>query len=466
MGETARQEQGNEWPGHLRPVVIERASEKKHGPLHGTKFEELQFKWGIDDGGSKEERERARAIILLDSIVYKALSAGASDIKIGPQKGSLKVQFAIDGEFYEQKDIQRMISSDDTGALINRIKILGNMDVANWIHPKDGGAKLSISGRTLQNPLELKFRVASLPQVYGESIVMRILDIARAFPLEVLLPDHVRARYEEAISTRSGIVLCTGPTGSGKTTTLYSTIQARDNGKRNIMTVEDPVEYDFEGRVWQVQVNNGAKPPVTFASVLRSFLRSAPHIILVGEIRDEETLDVAIQASLTGHQVFSTLHTNDAATTVSRMVDMGAQPYLLADCLRAVMAQRLVPKLCDGCKKKSEIGVEALLHLDPEFESEAGDRTVYERGDGCGDCSGRGVDGRVGVYELLTVSEKISEMIRNGAPAHVIREAAKETGMTTLNQELARVILDGSVSYLDALEVAGLPDKRRKALEA
>jgi type IV pilus assembly protein PilB len=392
-------------------------------------------------GFIKEERVSEIVTHILDF----AVRARASDVHIEPQEKSTRVRYRIDGILHEKLTIPKALHD----ALISRIKILSGMKIDEKRVPQDG--RFSFKG----GDDEVDLRVSSLPSTWGEKIVMRLLKKTGGIPD---LPDlGLRGRglknLEDAILRPHGIVLICGPTGSGKTTTLYSIIQRINTPKINIMTLEDPIEYKIPG-VNQVQVNPVAG--LTFASGLRSFLRQDPNVILVGEIRDQETADLAVQASLTGHLVFSTLHTNDASGALPRLLDMGAEPYLLASSMTAVVAQRVVRKIHDKCK--------VAYDADPKVVSEIkgtlgnlwpdGKTVKLYKGKGCADCNNSGYYGRVGIFEVLSVTEKIGRLILERSPASVIEKQAREEGMITLKQDGYLKVLEGITTLEETLRVA------------
>lgn len=392
-------------------------------------------------GFIREERVSEIVTHILDF----AIRARASDVHIEPQEKSTRVRYRIDGILQEKLTIPKALHD----ALISRIKILSGMKIDEKRVPQDG--RFSFKGGTE----EIDLRTSSLPSTWGEKIVMRLLKKTGGIPD---LPDlGLRGRalknVEDAILRPHGIVLICGPTGSGKTTTLYSIIQRINTPKINIMTLEDPIEYKIPG-VNQVQVNPVAG--LTFASGLRSFLRQDPDVILVGEIRDQETADLAIQASLTGHLVFSTLHTNDAGGALPRLLDMGAQPYLLASSMTAVVAQRVVRKIHDKCK--------VAYDADPKVVSEIkatlgnlwpdGKTVKLYKGKGCADCNNSGYYGRVGIFEVLSITEKISRLILERSPASVLEKQAREEGMITLKQDGYLKVLEGITTLEETLRVA------------
>jgi len=382
---------------------------------------------------------------IITHILDFAVRARASDVHIEPQEKSTRVRYRIDGILHEKLTIPKALHS----ALISRVKILSGMKIDEKRVPQDG--RFSFKG----GDEEVDLRVSSLPSTWGEKIVMRLLKKTGGIPD---LPDlGLRGRglknLEDAILRPHGIVLICGPTGSGKTTTLYSIIQRINTPKINIMTLEDPIEYKIPG-VNQVQVNPVAG--LTFASGLRSFLRQDPNVILVGEIRDQETADLAIQASLTGHLVFSTLHTNDASGSLPRLLDMGAEPYLLASSMTAVVAQRVVRKIHDKCK--------VAYDADPKVVSEIkatlgnlwpdGKTVKLYKGKGCADCNNSGYYGRVGIFEVLSITEKVSRLILERSPASAIEKQAREEGMITLKQDGYLKVLEGITTLEETLRVA------------
>jgi len=392
-------------------------------------------------GFIREERVSEIVTHILDF----AIRARASDVHIEPQEKSTRVRYRIDGILQEKLTIPKALHD----ALTSRIKILSGMKIDEKRVPQDG--RFSFKGENE----EIDLRTSSLPSTWGEKIVMRLLKKTGGIPD---LPDlGLRGRalknVEDAILRPHGIVLICGPTGSGKTTTLYSIIQRINTPKINIMTLEDPIEYKIPG-VNQVQTNPAAG--LTFASGLRSFLRQDPDVILVGEIRDQETADLAIQASLTGHLVFSTLHTNDAAGALPRLLDMGAQPYLLASSMTAVVAQRVVRKIHDKCK--------VAYDADPKIVSEIkatlgnlwpdGKTAKLYKGKGCADCNNSGYYGRVGIFEVMSITEKISRLILERGSVSVLEKQAREEGMITLKQDGYLKVLEGMTTLEETLRVA------------
>ena len=382
---------------------------------------------------------------IVSHILDFAMRARASDIHIEPQEKSTRVRYRIDGILQEKLTIPRELHD----SLVSRIKILCGMKIDEKRIPQDGRFNFKADKN------EVDLRVSSLPTSWGEKIVMRLLKKSGGVPelTELGLRGQGLKSLEESILRPHGIVLICGPTGSGKTTTLYALISKINNPKVNIVTLEDPIEYKIPG-VNQVQVNPGAG--LTFASGLRSFLRQDPNIILVGEIRDHETAELAVQAALTGHLVFSTLHTNDASGALPRLLDMGAEPYLLASSVTAIVAQRVVRKIHDECKESYTPDPQVL----PEMKEVLGSfwpstkEVKFYRGKGDEDCSNSGYLGRVGIFEVLHVNEKVSKLILERAPASEIEKQAKADGMVTLKQDGYLKVLEGVTTIEEILRVA------------
>jgi len=382
---------------------------------------------------------------IVSRILEFAIRARASDIHIEPEERGTRVRYRIDGILQEKLTIPRELHE----SLVSRIKILSGMKIDEKRIPQDG--RFNFKGADE----EVDLRVSSLPTTWGEKIVMRLLKKTGGVPdlTELGLRGQGLKTLEEAILRPHGIILICGPTGSGKTTTLYSIISRINTSKVNIITLEDPIEYKIKG-VNQVQVNPAAG--LTFASGLRSFLRQDPNIILVGEIRDQETADLAVQASLTGHLVFSTLHTNDASGALPRLLDMGAEPYLLASSMTAIVAQRVVRKIHDGCKEaytpdsKVVEDVKSVLgNLWPQ-----GKEIQFYRGKGCQECGNTGYYGRIGIFEVLPVTERISKIILSRSASSDIEKQAREDGMITLKQDGYLKVLEGLTSIEEVLRVA------------
>jgi type IV pilus assembly protein PilB len=367
---------------------------------------------------------------LLNLVLLQAIRDKASDIHFEPFEDEFKMRYRIDGILYEMVPPPRHIAL----AVASRIKVMANLDIAERRVPQDGRIELTVGGK----PVDL--RVSVLPTMFGESVVMRVLDRGQV-ELDITkvgLREDDQKIVDDLIHLPNGIVIVTGPTGSGKTTTLYSALSAINDVEIKIITTEDPVEYDIDGLI-QVQIN--ADIGLTFARCLRSILRQDPDVILVGEIRDIETAQIAIHASLTGHLVFSTLHTNDAPTSITRLLDLGLEPYLVTSTLEAIVAQRLVRKICTHCRSEFEPTEEALweLNLTPE---EVRGRTFYF-GKGCDHCNHTGYRGRTGVYEIMRLDDSLRDLILHEASTNVIRDEAKKHGMRTLRDSGLMAIYDG-----------------------
>ena len=365
------------------------------------------------------------SLMFLDAVLGKA-----SDIHLEPFEDGFKIRYRIDGILYDKISPPKQLGIPIT----SRIKVMSSMDISERKLPQDGRIQLNVGGTLMD------LRVSSLPTKYGESVVMRLLNkSAVSLNLEILgfRPEELKLIHQ-LLNKPNGIILVTGPTGSGKTTTLYAALNHLNDIGTKIITTEDPVEYDIDGLV-QVQINPSIG--VDFASCLRAILRQDPDIILVGEIRDEETARIAIQASLTGHLVFSTLHTNDAPTTVTRLIDIGTKPYLIAATVEAVISQRLVRKICTSCKEEYEPSDESLLELNLT-KAEVKGKQVF-RGKGCNNCHNIGYKGRLGIYEIMLMNNKIRRLITEQTNTNVIRMAAKENGMCTLRDSGLIAIFNG-----------------------
>src|SRR4030043_1187358 len=392
-------------------------------------------------GGEREEKVGE----MVSHILSFAVKARASDIHIEPQEKSTRVRYRIDGILQEKLTTPRELHD----SLVSRIKILSGMKIDEKRVPQDGRFNFNTEID------EVDLRISTLPTTWGEKVVMRLLKKTGGVPdlPELGLRGKALKNLEEAILRPHGIILICGPTGSGKTSTLYSIIQRINISRINIMTLEDPIEYKMQG-INQVQVNPGAG--LTFASGLRSFLRQDPNVILVGEIRDQETADLAIQASLTGHLVFSTLHTNDASGALPRLLDMGAEPYLLASSMTAIVAQRVIRKINQDCKEAyspdERIVSEIKNILGPLWRT-PGDVQFY-KGKGDAECGNSGYYGRIGIFEVLPVTEKISRLILERAPASDIEKTAKDEGMITLKQDGYMKVVEGITTIEEVLRVA------------
>ncbi len=368
------------------------------------------------------EAEQAPVVKLVNSLISDAVRKGASDIHIEPYERTLRVRFRIDGTLYEMMSPPFRMKA----AIISRLKIMADLDIAERRIPQDGRIKLRLLGRSID------LRVSSLPTIYGEKVVMRILDKGNLnIDLNKLgFQESALKEFTHAIAQPYGMVLVTGPTGSGKTTTLYSALSKINQPEVNIMTAEDPVEYNLEG-INQVLVNESVG--LTFSAALRAFLRQDPNIIMVGEIRDIDTGSIAVKAALTGHLVLSTLHTNDAPSTINRMIDMGIEPFLVASSTNLIMAQRLLRKVCAACKSDVKLHAEVLRELGiPEDEAR---KAAFKEGKGCVDCNNTGYKGRLGVYEVMPVSPKIRDMILDRSSTSTIKKQAVTEGMLTLRMD-------------------------------
>jgi len=368
------------------------------------------------------EAEQAPVVKLVNSLISDAVRKGASDIHIEPYERTLRVRFRIDGTLYEMMSPPFRMKA----AITSRLKIMADLDIAERRVPQDGRIKLRLLGRSID------LRVSSLPTIYGEKVVMRILDKGNLnIDLNKLgFQESALKEFTHAIAQPYGMVLVTGPTGSGKTTTLYSALSKINQPEVNIMTSEDPVEYNLEG-INQVLVNEAVG--LTFSAALRAFLRQDPNIIMVGEIRDIDTGSIAVKAALTGHLVLSTLHTNDAPSTINRMIDMGIEPFLVASSTNLIMAQRLLRKVCISCKSDVKLHAEVLRELGiPEDEAR---KVAFKEGKGCVDCNNTGYKGRLGVYEVMPVSPKIRDMILDRSSTSAIKKQAVTEGMLTLRMD-------------------------------
>lgn len=374
--------------------------------------------------------DRPPVIKLVNLILFEAVQAGASDIHIQPSEQKVNVRLRIDGVLFGTVNVPKDMQEE----VISRIKIMGKMNIAEKRLPQDGRATAQIADRLID------LRIASLPSSNGERVVIRLLDkSARLYTLTELGMDDVALdRFREVIHVEHGLVLVTGPTGSGKSTTLYAALQEINTKDRNVVTLEDPIEYQLEG-ISQTQIN--VKKGLTFATGLRNVLRQDPDIIMVGEIRDHETAVMAIQSALTGHLVFSTLHTNDAASAVTRMLDLGIEPYLLSSSLLAVMAQRLIRRVCSECQRELPASDGDIKFLEEAKLDSTLDTLMT--GTGCEKCRNSGYRGRLGIFELLTVDDAIRDRIQTRANATTIRESAVSSGMRLLRDDGIEKILDG-----------------------
>jgi len=387
----------------------------------GKDADELSFEDDGDVDHLKGLASEAPVIRLVNLLITRAIELRASDIHWEPFEGDFKVRYRIDGVLHDVEAPPKRLQA----AVISRIKIMAKLNIAERRLPQDGRIKLRVLGK------EIDFRVSTLPTMFGESVVLRILDRESVIlDLEKLgFPQYDLQKFRDLINRPYGIILVTGPTGSGKTTTLYAALSEINSPEKKIITVEDPIEYQLGG-VNQVQVKSTIG--LSFANILRSILRQDPDIIMIGEIRDAETAEIAIHAALTGHLVFSTLHTNDAAGAVTRLLEMGMENYLISSSMLGIMAQRLVRVICPECKEiyTPEIGVLEELEVDKQ---EAKGQTVF-RGRGCERCAGTGYRGRQGIYELLPINDDIRELILEKAPSNAIKDKGRSFGMKTLRE--------------------------------
>jgi len=388
----------------------------------------------------REMGEEAPIVKIVNNLITEAILQGASDIHIEPLEAIVRTRYRIDGVLYEHQSLPKKIQPGVT----SRVKILANMDIAERRLPQDGRISLKFEGRRID------FRVSALPTVHGEKIVLRILDATSALlPLEKLgFSSENFRKFEDAIAQPYGMVLISGPTGSGKTTTLYSALTRLNTTARNIVTVEDPVEYRLKG-INQVQVN--LKAGVTFANTLPYILRQDPDIILIGEIRDKETARIAIEAALTGHLVFSTIHTNDAASIPTRLIDMGIEPFLVASSIIGATAQRLVRRICKSCKVPHDPPKSVLEHVGLDMNKIEG--ISFYKGEGCDKCNHTGYKGRLAAQEFLSISPDIQNLIINRASARDIREKAREEGMKTLLDDALTKAAEGVTTIEEVLRV-------------
>ena len=423
---------------------------KKHYGTDSASMDEILAALGgeMEFGGADsaldlknlEAEANATPIIrYVDLIIYQAIQDRASDIHFEPFETEFKIRYRVDGALYEMSPPPRHLAMP----VLSRLKVMANLNIAERRLPQDGRIQLNVGGR------QVDLRVSTLPTQYGESVVLRVLDRSAVnLDLEVLgMPKDIYDYICKTIELPNGIFIVTGPTGSGKTTTLYAALNRINTIDSKVLTAEDPVEYDMEGIV-QVPVNDNIG--LTFARVLRAFLRQDPDRIMVGETRDLETAQIAIQASLTGHLVLSTLHTNDAPGAVTRLMDMGVEPFLISASLEGVLGQRLIRKICKNCKTEYEPTeiVLSQLGLSPH---EIGDKRFYY-GKGCDTCNNTGYKGRKGIYELFNITDPIREMINQRAPGVVLKQKAIELGMTTLRQDGLRSIYDGDTSIEEVLK--------------
>ena len=384
--------------------------------------------------------DETRIVDLVDSIISQSDRYKSSDIHIEPRETDIRIRFRIDGRLQDFQALPKEIST----ALISRLKIMANMDIAETRRPQDGRILF------LTKSSRLDLRVSTYPTLYGEKCVMRLLNISEALYslLDLGFEEDIQKQYSDTLIGNQGIILVSGPTGCGKTTTLYSTLSRLESPEINVVTIEDPIEYDLPN-INQAQVN--IKSGVSFATALRSILRQDPDVIMVGEVRDEETVELAIRAALTGHLVFSTIHTNDAATGFTRLLNWNVEPFLISSTVKGILAQRLVRRICLDCRTEHQATEQEKIQLglDPEEE------LINYKGEGCLACRNSGYKGRIGIYELLIMDQTISELVLDNAPGYRIREAGMEGGMVTLLQDGLIKIRRGDTTISEIYETLG-----------
>jgi type IV pilus assembly protein PilB len=393
-------------------------------------LDEARMSKGFDLASLEEMADAAPIRKLLNMVLLLAIKDQASDIHFEPFEDEFKIRVRADGVLYEMVPPPRHLAS----AIVTRIKVMSNLDIAERRLPQDGRIELNVGGNSVD------LRVSVLPTMFGESVVMRVLDrtVVQLDLNKIGMDASTLSRFRKTIHRPNGIVLVTGPTGSGKTTTLYSVLNELNDISTKIITTEDPIEYEIFGLV-QVPVNPDIE--VTFANVLRAILRHDPDIILVGEIRDYETAEIAVQSSLTGHLVFSTLHTNDAPTAITRMRDMGVPPFLITATIESVLAQRLVRKICVECRTQFEPSDELLMELQLPLAQARKYKFYYGRG--CQRCNNTGYKGRTGIYELMDINDDIRDLITSDASVDDMRNLARAQGMTSLREAGLKLIFDG-----------------------
>ncbi|HEX4264752.1 MAG TPA: ATPase, T2SS/T4P/T4SS family [Verrucomicrobiae bacterium] len=441
-------------PVVANPVEIEKLIERYYGQDDGDNVSELLKQLGEDSEMAKEveevaDSENAHALAdladaapivrFVNLVVMQAVQDRASDIHFEPFETEFRIRYRVDGALYEMSPPPKHLAIP----VVSRIKVMANLNISERRIPQDGRISFSLGAK------QIDLRVSTLPTQFGESVVLRVLDRSSVnLELESLgFPKYVFDFVSEVILRPNGIFVVTGPTGCGKTTTLYSCLRRVNTIDSKLLTAEDPVEFDIEG-IMQVAINEGAG--MTFSKALRSFLRQDPDIIMVGEMRDLETAQISIQASLTGHLVLSTLHTNDSPGAVTRLVDMGVEPFLISSTLMGVLGQRLVRTVCKNCRTPFE-PTEAQLSLLNLSPHDLGDKVFYY-GRGCSNCNDTGYRGRKGIYELLIVNDPIRTLINERAPTVVVRQKAVELGMVTLREDGLRGIFDGDTTIEEVVK--------------
>ena len=431
--------------GVADPAQVEAGVVRVYGEATSSSMEDLLGEFGevdaaaVTDEDVTKQASQAPIIRFVDLVLQEGVKAKASDIHFEPFEHEFRIRLRIDGSLYEMAPPPKNLAS----AVIARVKVLSSLNIAERRVPQDGRIKTTISGR------QIDLRVSTLPTQFGESVVLRILDKTVVnLSLEALsMQDDIKEGIRGMVGRPNGIFIVTGPTGSGKTTTLYSALKEVNTEDVKILTAEDPVEYEVEG-IMQVPINH--QVGLTFAAALRSFLRQDPDTIMVGEIRDIETAQIAVQASLTGHVVLSTLHTNDAPGAVTRLIDMGLEPFLISASLEGVLAQRLLRRICKTCRTPYEPDKDVVNMLDVDALEIANKKFYY--GKGCPDCSRSGYKGRQGLFELMTINDQLRALITQKAPTLVLKQKAVESGMRPLREDGLRCIFDGHTSIEEVLK--------------
>jgi len=431
--------------GVADPAQVEAGVVRVYGEATSSSMEDLLGEFGEVDAAAATDEDvtkqasQAPIIRFVDLVLQEGVKAKASDIHFEPFEHEFRIRLRIDGSLYEMAPPPKNLAS----AVIARVKVLSSLNIAERRVPQDGRIKTTISGR------QIDLRVSTLPTQFGESVVLRILDKTVVnLSLEALsMQDDIKEGIRGMVGRPNGIFIVTGPTGSGKTTTLYSALKEVNTEDVKILTAEDPVEYEVEG-IMQVPINH--QVGLTFAAALRSFLRQDPDTIMVGEIRDIETAQIAVQASLTGHVVLSTLHTNDAPGAVTRLIDMGLEPFLISASLEGVLAQRLLRRICKTCRTPYEPDKDVVNMLDVDALEIANKKFYY--GKGCPDCNRSGYKGRQGLFELMTINDQLRNLITQKAPTLVLKQKAIESGMRPLRDDGLRCIFDGHTSIEEVLK--------------
>lgn len=416
------------------------------GSIEEQMGEAVEGKGGFDLTSQEEMADAAPIRKLLNMVLLLAIRDQASDIHFEPFEDEFKIRVKADGVLYEMVPPPRHLAN----AIVTRIKVMSELDIAERRLPQDGRIELNVGGNSVD------LRVSVMPTMFGEAVVLRVLDrtVVQLDLNKIGMDANTLSRFRQMIRRPNGIVLVTGPTGSGKTTTLYSALNELNDIETKIITTEDPVEYEIEGLL-QIPVNPDIE--VTFATVLRGILRHDPDTILIGEIRDFETAEIAVQSALTGHLVFSTLHTNDAPSAVTRLRDMGIQPFLLTATLEAILAQRLVRKICVECRTQFEPSDELLMELQLPVAQARKYKFYYGRG--CQRCNNTGYKGRCGVYELMDVTDDVRDMVVSNAPIDDLRHLARSQGMTTLREAGLKLIFDGATTIDEVVRETAMEDE-------